>query len=189
MEPLGTPDYGSHALEVCGPGWEGTDRRSSKAGLRFFWTVLVASHKAGPGGRQIQHISASGKEYTPAPPNVALLRALWSLLDGIWGVLKGSWGVLAWGWVWKRRPQILHIWRIWTLFRSQVRDDLLRQRTAAGFRPCSSRRQRGGSVSLQASFLWDLGQVQVHDRRHRFRDFPRIHKHGALRLRKHSLKP
>ena len=28
------------------------------------------------------------------PPNVALLRALWSLLDGIWGVLQGSWGVL-----------------------------------------------------------------------------------------------
>ena len=26
------------------------------------------------------------------PPNVALLRALWSLLDGIWGLLKGSWG-------------------------------------------------------------------------------------------------
>ena len=30
----------------------------------------------------------------PRPPNVALLRALWSLLDGIWGVFKGSWGVL-----------------------------------------------------------------------------------------------
>ena len=29
-------------------------------------------------------------------PNVALLRALWSVLDGIWGVLKGSWGVLVW---------------------------------------------------------------------------------------------
>ena len=27
-----------------------------------------------------------------APPNVPLLRALWSLLDGISGVLKGSWG-------------------------------------------------------------------------------------------------
>ena len=26
----------------------------------------------------------------PTPPNVPLLRALWSLLDGIWGVLKGS---------------------------------------------------------------------------------------------------
>ena len=32
--------------------------------------------------------------YVPAPPNVPLLRALWSLLDGMWGVLKGSWGVL-----------------------------------------------------------------------------------------------
>ena len=30
----------------------------------------------------------------PRPPNVPLLRALWSLLDAIWGVLKGSWGVL-----------------------------------------------------------------------------------------------
>ena len=28
------------------------------------------------------------------PPSVALLRALWSLLDGIWGLLKGSWGAL-----------------------------------------------------------------------------------------------
>ena len=33
----------------------------------------------------------------PRPPNAALLRALWSLLDGIWGVLKGSWGVLVLG--------------------------------------------------------------------------------------------
>ena len=30
----------------------------------------------------------------PRPPNVPLLRALWSLLDGIWGVLKGSRGLL-----------------------------------------------------------------------------------------------
>ena len=28
----------------------------------------------------------------PRPPNVPLLRALWSLLDGIWGLLKGSLG-------------------------------------------------------------------------------------------------
>ena len=28
----------------------------------------------------------------PRPPNVPLLKALWSLLDGIWGVLKRSWG-------------------------------------------------------------------------------------------------
>ena len=28
------------------------------------------------------------------PPNVPLLRALWSLLDGILGLLKGGWGVL-----------------------------------------------------------------------------------------------
>ena len=31
----------------------------------------------------------------PRPPNVALFRALWSLIDGIWGIFKGSWGVLA----------------------------------------------------------------------------------------------
>ena len=30
----------------------------------------------------------------PTPPNVPLLRALWSLLDGIWGLLRGGWGVL-----------------------------------------------------------------------------------------------
>ena len=31
----------------------------------------------------------------PGPPNVRLLRALWSLVVvGIWGILKGSWGVL-----------------------------------------------------------------------------------------------
>ena len=31
--------------------------------------------------------------YGPRPPNVPLLRALWSLLDGIRGSLKASWGV------------------------------------------------------------------------------------------------
>ena len=30
----------------------------------------------------------------PTPPNIPLLRALWSVLDGTWGLLKGSWGVL-----------------------------------------------------------------------------------------------
>ena len=33
----------------------------------------------------------------PRAPNVALLRALWSLFNGIWGLLKGSWGVLVKG--------------------------------------------------------------------------------------------
>ena len=41
------------------------------------WTVVLGSF-GGPG----------------RPPNVPLLRALWSLLDGIWGLLEGSWGVL-----------------------------------------------------------------------------------------------
>ena len=30
----------------------------------------------------------------PTPPNVPLLKALWSLVDGFWGSLKGSGGVL-----------------------------------------------------------------------------------------------
>ena len=33
-------------------------------------------------------------EAGPRPPNVPLLRALWSRLDAIWSLLKGSWGVL-----------------------------------------------------------------------------------------------
>ena len=46
-------------------------------------------------------------DLSPAPPNVPLLRALWSLLDGIRGVLKGSWGVLADG---ERRTKTLLIY-------------------------------------------------------------------------------
>ena len=46
-------------------------------------------------GRWLRGLRNHPKRWTqPAPPNVPLLRALWSLLDGIWGVLKGSWGVL-----------------------------------------------------------------------------------------------
>ena len=41
------------------------------------------------------HIYVSIPIPVPTPPNVAPLRALWSLLDGIWGLLKGSLGVLA----------------------------------------------------------------------------------------------
>ena len=37
----------------------------------------------------------------PRPPNVPVLRAVWSSFDGIWGVLKGSWGVLE-----DRNPQV-----------------------------------------------------------------------------------
>ena len=35
------------------------------------------------------------KQDVPRPPNVPLLRALWSLFDGIRRVLKACWGVLA----------------------------------------------------------------------------------------------
>ena len=47
------------------------------------------------------------------PPNVPLLRALWSLLDCIWGVVEGSWGVLAGpnnhnlSGFWDQSPQVL----------------------------------------------------------------------------------
>ena len=35
-----------------------------------------------------------GQEHLPRPPNVPLLRALWSVSVGIWCVLECSWGVL-----------------------------------------------------------------------------------------------
>ena len=34
----------------------------------------------------------SKRDGIPRPPNVHLLRALWSLFVGIRGILKGSWG-------------------------------------------------------------------------------------------------
>ena len=60
-------------------------------------TICTASL---PGATPLQlqgsprYSSALSVELLPRPPNVPLLRALWSLLDGIWGLLKGSWGVL-----------------------------------------------------------------------------------------------
>ena len=39
-------------------------------------------------------MSSPNANSRPRPPNVALLRALWSLLDGIWGLLRvvgGCW--------------------------------------------------------------------------------------------------
>ena len=33
-------------------------------------------------------------DHNPRPPNVPLLRGLWSLVVRIWDILKGSWGVL-----------------------------------------------------------------------------------------------
>ena len=43
---------------------------------------------------EIVYYSLSEPCSDPRPPNVPLLRPLWSLLDSIWGVLKGTWGVL-----------------------------------------------------------------------------------------------
>ena len=52
------------------------------------------------------------------PPNVPLLRALWSLLDGIWGLLKGSWGVLVVHQIGIRQGDGIcppMVWSIWSL--------------------------------------------------------------------------
>ena len=43
--------------------------------------------------RQTLRLKFAQRPYIPRPPNVALLRALWSLLVGIWDLLKGSWGM------------------------------------------------------------------------------------------------
>ena len=56
----------------------------------YLWGPLPS-----PGmGCWYKHLWSVVLQYLPRPPNVPLLRALWSLLDGIWGVLKGSWGLL-----------------------------------------------------------------------------------------------
>ena len=59
------------------------------------------------------------RAHISTPPNIPLLRALWSLLDGIWGVLKGSWGVLVelkvMIWQHLQCPCIYHTaaWNLW----------------------------------------------------------------------------
>ena len=67
------------------------------------WSWWPSGHFVGPdiegrGRHCAEGILTGGVEpkhgYLPGPPNVPLLKALWSLLDGIWGSLKGSWGVL-----------------------------------------------------------------------------------------------
>ena len=65
------------------------------------WSELSSTASAScrsPEGRQRKgRCNDSGRLsifLLPRPPNVHLLRALWSALDGIWGLLKGSWGVL-----------------------------------------------------------------------------------------------
>ena len=53
----------------------------------------LGSVKARPGGGEKSgHDDTPGDSYVPRPPNVPLLKALWSLVDGIWGVLKGILG-------------------------------------------------------------------------------------------------
>ena len=57
-----------------------------------------ASHNIGAYGPNIYEANVPQsfikRLHYPTPPNVPLLRPLWSLLDGIGGSLKGSWGVL-----------------------------------------------------------------------------------------------
>ena len=48
----------------------------------------------GPREVSFKHFVGEFGDSIPRPPNVPLLRALWSVLDGIWGLLKGSLGIL-----------------------------------------------------------------------------------------------
>ena len=56
----------------------------------LLYPIWFVDHKSVSGS-----VSPEGSLFPqPAPPNIALLRALWSLLDGTWGILNSSWGVL-----------------------------------------------------------------------------------------------
>ena len=61
---------------------------------KVFGTRNLKYWVLGPSGLINPHLILFVLGPLPRPPNVALFRALWSLLDGIWGFLKGSWGVL-----------------------------------------------------------------------------------------------
>ena len=81
--------FGSSGGQAC--TIRGSDRPWVKLlpGLQKYAKPWPRTTKSSPEGHY--------HTYLPRPPNVPLLRALWSLLDGIWGFLKGSWGVLVEG--------------------------------------------------------------------------------------------
>ena len=66
-------------------------------GLRVFFRNLQVP-SAGLLLRNLTKVTIIG--YTPRPPDVALLLALWFQLDGIWDLLKGSRGVLVYQIIW-----------------------------------------------------------------------------------------
>ena len=63
--------------------------------VRILWKPVPGSVREVTWPGPSKAAEAVGREASfPRPPNVALMRDLWSLLDGIGGVLKGSWGVV-----------------------------------------------------------------------------------------------
>ena len=89
--------------------------------------------------------------YISAPPNVALLMAVWSLLDGVWGILNGSWGVLAeanvdidsYYWLFKGAPVEGPVWRMGLLMISVLDDLIYKNRRNYGSVACISHAYRG----------------------------------------------
>ena len=84
--------------------------------MQSFWGPTQIHQKLLVGRNSILKLPGPQIGHLPRTPNVAPLRALWSLLDGIWGVLKGSWGMLVirsdgapWDitWALKLKPSIL----------------------------------------------------------------------------------
>ena len=83
------------SLDACGLLWVPRPEGPQSVDMESESLLLPISS----GGRfEVSDTAIQGRWdhrwYVPRPPNVPLLRALWSLLDGIWGLLKGSWGVL-----------------------------------------------------------------------------------------------
>ena len=82
----------------------GTNPQRPRLGSRLTW--LLTLRRPDPetpcelrstfmvGVDAFKDLQRGQQDRLPRPPNVPLLRALWSLLDGIWGLLKGSRGVL-----------------------------------------------------------------------------------------------
>ena len=90
------PKLGVHFLAVLPIGalLVGIDTRALGP-LNCGSSHVGISPKSDPNRNRQDSCQPEKNRCTPTPPNVPLLRALWSLLDGIWGPLKGSWGVLA----------------------------------------------------------------------------------------------